>query len=147
MMEAQEMDSEAVSSPQKSGNILVSILAVFAGFVFAAVTSVGTDVALHKAGIAPDLSEHWPDKLLAVATLYRTIYGVISSWITARLAPKSPMGHALIGGAIGTALAIAGVIVNMQKHMGADWYPIALAILAMPTAWLGGKLRLMQLDK
>jgi hypothetical protein len=141
------MDSEAVSSPQESGNIFVSILAVLAGFVFGAVTSVGTDVGLHKAGIAPALTDHWPDKLLAVATIYRTIYGVLSSWITARLAPKSPMGHALIGGAIGTALGIAGVAVNMQKHMGANWYPIALAILTMPTAWVGGKLRLMQLRK
>ena len=141
------MDSETASSPQESGNIFVSILAVLAGFVFGAVTSVGTDVGLHKAGIAPSLREHWPDKLLAVATIYRTIYGVLSSWITARLVPKSPMGHALIGGAIGTALGIAGVVVNMQKHMGASWYPIALAILTMPTAWLGGKLRLLQLGK
>jgi hypothetical protein len=141
------MDSEAVSSPRKAGNIFVSILAVLAGFVFAAVTSVGTDIALHKAGIAPDLSERWPDKLLAAATIYRTIYGVMSSWITARLAPKSPMGHALIGGAIGTAIGIAGIIVNMQTHLGPNWYPIALAILTMPTAWLGGKLRLMQLGK
>jgi hypothetical protein len=141
------MNSEAVSSPQKSGNVFASILAVLAGFVFSAVTSVGTDVGLYKAGIAPALTDHWPDKLLAVATIYRTIYGVLSSWITARLAPKSPMGHALIGGAIGTALGIAGVVVNMQKHMGANWYPIALALLTMPTAWLGGKLRLMQLEK
>lgn len=141
------MDAEAANSPQKSANIFLSILAVLAGFVFSAVTSVGTDVGLHKAGITPALTEHWPDKLLALATVYRAIYGVLSSWITARLAPKSPMGHALIGGAIGTALGIAGVVVNMQKHMGASWYPIALAILTMPTAWLGGKLRLMQLGK
>ena len=141
------MDSESASSPQKSGNILLSILAVFAGFVVSAVTSVGTDVGLHRAGIVPALTEHWPDKLLALATIYRTIYGVLSSWITARLAPKSPMGHALIGGAIGTALGIAGVVVNLQKHLGANWYPIALAVLTMPTAWLGGKLRLMQLGK
>ena len=65
--------------------------------------------------------------------------------MTARLAPKSPMGHALIGGAIGTALGIAGVAVNLVKHLGSDWYPIALVLLTMPTAWLGGKLRMMQL--
>ena len=141
------MDSTAENSHQKSGNILLSILAVFAGFVFSAAASVGTDVAMGKAGLAPSLSEHWPDKLLAVATVYRTIYGVLSSWITARLAPKAPMGHALIGGAIGTALGIVGVVVNMQKHMGADWYPIVLVILTMPAAWLGGKLRLMQMGK
>jgi len=59
---------------------------MLAGCVFKAVISVGTDVRLHKVGITPALTEHWPDKLLAVATFYRTIYGVLSSWITARLA-------------------------------------------------------------
>ena len=141
------MSPETATPQIEKGNILLSILAVFAGFVFAAATSIGTDIGLHKAGIVPGLDEHWPDKLLGLATVYRTVYGVMSSWLTARLAPKAPMGHALIGGAIGTALGIAGVIVNMQKHMGADWYPIALAILAMPTAWFGGKLRLLQLGK
>jgi hypothetical protein len=57
------------------------------------------------------------------------------------------MGHALIGGAIGTALGIAGVVVNLVKHLGSDWYPIALVLLTMPTAWLGGKMRMMQLGK
>jgi hypothetical protein len=141
------MDSETAVPQQLNGNVFLSFLAILAGFVFAAVTSVGTDIGLHKAGIAPSLSERWPDKLLGLATVYRGLYGVISSWITARLAPKSPMGHALIGGAIGTALGIAGVVVNMQKRVGADWYPVALVLITMPTAWLGGKLRLMQLGK
>jgi len=140
--------SEAASTPQqKAETIFRSILAVLAGFVVAAVTSVGTDAGMHKSGFAPALTEHWPDKLLAIATIYRAIYGVLSSWVTARLAPKSPMGHALIGGAVGTALGIAGVVVNLVKHLGSDWYPIALVLLTMPTAWLGGKLRMMQLGK
>jgi hypothetical protein len=141
------MASEIATPQQESGNIFGSILAVLAGFVFGAVTSVGTDVGMHKAGFAPALTEHWPDKLLAIATIYRAIYGVMSSWVTARLAPKSPMGHVLIGGAIGMALGIAGVVVNLVKHLGANWYPIALVLITMPTAWLGGKLRLMQLGK
>ena len=141
------MASETATPQPKTGNIFGSILAVLAGFVFGAVASIGTDVGMHKAGFAPPLEEHWPDKVLAMATVYRAIYGVLSSWLTARLAPNSPMRHALIGGAIATALGIAGVVVNLVMHMGADWYAIALVLIAMPTAWLGGKLRLMQLGK
>jgi hypothetical protein len=55
------------------------------------------------------------------------------------------MTHALIGGAIGTVLALAGAIATWNMPLGPHWYPIALVVLALPTAWVGGKLRLMQL--
>jgi hypothetical protein len=128
-------------------NILKSIGAVLAGAVVGVVLSVGTDEALRAAGIFTPLGLPMSDALLLLATVYRTVYGVLGSYVTARLAPHRPMMHALILGAIGLAASIAGVVVawNRVAEFGPHWYPLALVVLAMPQSWLGGKLRVMQL--
>ncbi len=38
------------------------------------------------------------DGPLLLATVYRTVCGVVGSYIIARLAPDRPMQHALVGG-------------------------------------------------
>jgi hypothetical protein len=129
-------------SPQ---NILRSIGALFAGFVVNVALSLGTDVMLHAIGITPALGQPQTDSQLLLATVYRTFYGVVSSFVVARLAPNRPMGHALLGGAIGMALASAGAVVTWNRGLGPHWYPLALIITALPCAWVGGKLRLMQM--
>jgi hypothetical protein len=128
-------------------NILKSIGAVLAGAVVGVVLSIGTDAALRAAGIFTPLGLPMSDALLLLATVYRTVYGVLGSYVTARLAPNRPMGHALILGAIGLAASIAGLVVawNRVAEFGPHWYPLALVVLAMPQSWLGGKLRVMQL--
>ena len=87
------------------------------------------------------------DGALLLATVYRTVYGVLGSYLTARLAPSRPMGHAMAGGAIGLAVSILGAAVTWNKGpaFGPHWYPLALVVLALPTAWVGGKLRVGQL--
>jgi hypothetical protein len=87
------------------------------------------------------------DGALLLATGYRTVYGVLGSYIIARLAPDRPMEHALVGGVIGLAVSIVGAAVTWNKGpaFGPHWYPLALVVLAMPQAWAGGKLRVMQL--
>ena len=84
------------------------------------------------------------DALFALATAYRTIFGVLGAYITARLAPSRPMMHALI---LGAAAAAAGAIAMWDKMpaIGPKWYALVLIVLGLPTAWLGGKLPLMQL--
>lgn len=124
-----------------------SVLALLAGFVVAIVLSIGTDFGLQVLGLAPRLGNPWPNQLLLLATLYRSVYGVISSYVVARLAPNRPMGHALVGGAVGVVVSILGAVAAWNSNLGPHWYPIALVVLAMPTAWIGGKLRLMQLQK
>jgi hypothetical protein len=128
-------------------NILKSVGAVLAGVVVGVVLSIGTDSALRAAGIFTPLGQPMSDALLLLATVYRTIYGVLGSYVTARLAPNRPMMHALILGAIGLAVSIAGVVMawNRVAEFGPRWYPLALVVLAMPQSWLGAKLRLMQL--
>jgi hypothetical protein len=116
-----------------------------AGFVAVVVLSLGTDWALHAAGVFPALGQKMSDALFVLATVYRTLYGVVGSFVTARLAPDRPMGHALVGGLIGVAMSTLGAVVTWNKDLGPHWYPLALIVTAMPTAWLGGKLRVMQL--
>ena len=130
-------------------NILKSIAALLAGFVVVVVLSLGTDVVLHALQVYPPWGASMVgfEGTLLLAAIYRTIFGVIGSYITARLAPDRPMGHALVGGIIGLVLSIAGAAVTWNKGpaFGPHWYPLALIVLALPQAWLGGKIRVMQL--
>jgi hypothetical protein len=132
----------ATESPRRIGR---SIVALLAGFVAVVVLSLGTDLALHAAGIFPALGQTMSHGLFALATVYRTLYGIVGGYVTARVAPDRPMGHALVGGLIGLALSILGAVVTWNKDLGPHWYPLALIATVMPAAWLGGKLRIMRL--
>ena len=134
-----------MNEKQPARSIGRSIGALFAGFVVVLVLSLGTDLALHAAGIFPPLGQIMSNPLFLLATVYRTVYAVLGSYITARLAPDRPMGHALLGGGIGLVLAVVGAVVTWNKDLGPHWYPLALIVTALPCAWVGGKLRLMQL--
>jgi hypothetical protein len=135
------------SNPQR--RIGRSIGAVLAGIVVGVVLSLGTDIVLHVIGVFPPWGASMVgfDGALLLATAYRTVYGVAASYIIARLAPDRPMLHALVGGFVGLAVSIFGAAVTWNKGpaFGPHWYPLVLIVLAMPQAWAGGKLRLMQL--
>jgi hypothetical protein len=139
------MSNGVVQTSAPTRRIGRSILALLAGFLVAVVLSLATDLLLHQFGFYPSLGQPTDSSQLAVATLYRSLYGILSAWVTARLAPYNPMGHALIGGAIGTVIALVGAIATWNLNLGPHWYSIALVVLALPTAWIGGKLRLMQI--
>ena len=82
----------------------------------------------------------WDHRLNALALSYRLVYGVIGSYLTARVAPYAPMRHAMIGAAIGFVLSTLGAIAAIEMQLGPAWYPITLALSALPTGWLGGRL-------
>lgn len=132
--------------PQRIGR---SIGAVLTGILAAIIVTLSTDLVLHATGVFPPWGNSMVgyDGALLLATAYRTVYGVAGSYLTARLAPDRPMQHALVGGVIGLALSIVGAAVtwNRGPAFGPHWYPLALVVLALPTAWAGGKLRLRQL--
>jgi hypothetical protein len=103
-----------------------NILAVLVGMVVAVALTLATDEMLHRIGVFPPWGASMVgyEGALLLATVYRTVYGVLSSYITARLAPSRPWGPAF----------------------GPHWYPLALVVLALPTAWVGGKLGVNQLS-
>jgi hypothetical protein len=128
-----------------------SIGALLAG-IFAGITlSLGTDVLLHATHVFPPWGASLVgyDAALLLATIYRSIYGVAASYITARLAPNRPMLHAMVLGILGLVVTILGAIATWNKGpaFGSHWYPIALIVLALPTAWVGGRIRLAQLGR
>ena len=128
-------------SPQR---MLRSIGALFAGFVVNVALSLGTDVGLHAMGFLPALGQPETNRQLLLAAAYRSLFAVISSYVVARLAPNRPMQHALLGGAIGMAIGTLGAIATWNRGFGPHWYPLSLIVMALPTAWAGGKIWLLQ---
>ncbi len=123
-------------------NVLKSTGAVLAGIATGAILSIGTDMLLQNLGIFPSFEDPalFTAGMLIAATAYRSVFNVGGSCITAALAPRNPMRHSMILGAIGALASIAGAIAMRDKSATAPWYPIALIVLALPCAWLGGKL-------
>lgn len=121
---------------------LQSFAAVLAGMLAVVLPSVGTDSALNALGFFPPPGQPSGSGLLLVATLYRTVYGVIGGFVAAALAPYRSMAHALLLGMIGLVMSTLGVVATWGQEAiyGPAWYPIALAVLALPQAWGGGKL-------
>jgi hypothetical protein len=126
--------------------ILQGIGAVGAGALAIVFLSIGTDLVMNKTGVFPALGQPMSDRLLMVALAYRTVYGVAASYLAARLAPDRPMQYSLTLGVIGLAVSILGAVATwgQEPAVGHEWYPLALVALAIPTAWLGGQLRVMQ---
>jgi hypothetical protein len=138
-----------MSGPQPPRQLGRSFLALVTGIIVGIVLSLGTDVLLHVVGLWPSLGQPMTSPMLLLATGYRTVYGVISSYITARLAPHTPMTHALALGMMGFFVNLIGAVTTWNKvpSLGPHWYPVALTLLAIPTAWLGGMLRERQLTR
>jgi len=60
------------------------------------------------------------------------------------LVPGTNVGYpALVLGVIGVVLSLIGTIAtwNRGPEFGPKWYPLALIVTAIPTAWIGGKLK------
>ena len=122
-------------------NILKSIGAVIAGLFFIFLTHNGTDLILESLGIFTPITERFETTWMVVTALvYRILFSIAGCYVTAWLAPSKPMLHAMILGTIGLVLSTAAAIVLIPRDLGPAWYPIALAVSALPCAWIGGKL-------
>ena len=82
-------------------HLLRSTGAILAGFLFVVVTSILTDFILSKTGIMKEPFHANPSWFIGLVILYRCLYGVMGSYLTAKLAPGKPMQHAMTGGLIG----------------------------------------------
>jgi hypothetical protein len=125
-------------------NILKSIGAIVAGFIFIGVTHSATDAILENTGVLPKDNLYVSTSVILFVILYRAVFSVIGCYLTAKLAPKNPMKHALILGGIGTLLSAAGAVVTADMNLGPAWYAWSLVVIAIPVAWLGGKLYMMR---
>jgi hypothetical protein len=115
--------------------------AVLAGFVTVFVLSIGTDQILHMLKVYPPWGQPMSYPLFMLATGYRVVYTVLGGYVTARLAPHAPMRHVLVLGVIGLVFGVVGVVVAItHRELGPLWYPIAIALTALPCTWVGGLL-------
>ena len=122
-------------------NILKSIGAVIAGLFFIFLTHNGTDFILESLGIFTPITERFETTWMVVTALvYRILFSIAGCFVTAWLAPSKPLLHAMILGTIGFILSTIAAIVLIPRDLGPAWYPIALAVSALPCAWIGGKL-------
>jgi hypothetical protein len=129
----------ATSTRRRPRRVLRSVGAVAAGLVSIFAVTTAVDALMHATGAFPPVdAPPMSSALFLLAFAYRFVIDVAGSWLTARLAPVRPMRHALVLGAIGLVLSIAGAIAMWDA--GPAWYPIALAASALPCAWLGGRL-------
>ena len=130
--------SNEMSSGRRIGR---SVLAIIIALVANVALSLGADQFFHIV----EVYQPWGvpmveagDNLLALS--YRVVFGVLSGYIAARLAPYAPMRHAIILGVVGVILSLLGLFAATQADLGPIWYPALLVIVALPCAWVGGKL-------
>lgn len=121
--------------------ILRSFVAILGGMAFIFLTHSGTDLILESLGVftPPDQGFHTP-WMVVTAFIYRTIYSVGGCYVAGRFAPSRPMLHAMILGVIGLVLGGLAAILVIPMNLSPAWYPIALAAVAVPCGWLGGRL-------
>ncbi len=124
-----------------------SILAVVTGLLVIIVVTTLVDIVLHATGVFPPIDQPITDRLALLAVSYRIVISVAGAYLTARLAPDKPMKHALILGVVGTVLGLVGAAATWNRGLGPRWYPLSLAVLAIPQCWVGGKLYVMRSGK
>lgn len=123
-----------------SRRFLRSTAAVGVGFLSVAVFSLVTDQVLHVLGVYPPWGEPMYDTgLNFLALSYRILYTILGGYITAALAPHTPMRHVMVVAVLGFLAGTAGAVAAIRiGNLGPNWYPIALAITGFPCVWLGG---------
>ena len=102
-------------------------------------THTGTDAMLESIGILPKGNLFVDAKLILLVIFYRAIWSFIGCYIAALLAPRNPLRHSIILGAIGVALSTVGAIANTKMHLGPNWYAWTLVAISLPISWLAGK--------
>ncbi len=119
-------------------NIFKSIGAVIAGFIIGSIITVAADYGMSSAGIMDmnDFKQN-PTWVVVIVTAYRFAFGIIACFFTAKFAPSNPLTHSMALGVIGTILSVAGAFVMWDQAVA--WYNIANILMALPSAWLGGK--------
>ena len=119
--------------------------AVLAGLATNAVLASATDMLLVATAVFPSLRDFgnpasFSDSMLALALAYRTLYGVLGCYITARLAPVRPMAHAVALGCVGIVIGVVGAAATWDTWT--HWYSLAIIAVTLPSSWLGARIRL-----
>lgn len=135
------MEEETSGVTKDKSQLGRSIMAIGAGVILNVALAYVVDEVLHRLDVYPPWGEPMYDRIdNALALSYRLPIAVLGAAVTARLAPSSPMRHALILGGIGAVLALLGAFAAATMKLGPIWYPVTLAVTALPCAWAGARL-------
>jgi hypothetical protein len=115
-----------------------SVWAVLAGLLVIIILSVAFDTILKLMEILPWDHLFVSTGLILFVIFYRAVFSLAGCYLTAKLAPRNPMKHALILGGIGVIVSAIGTV--LAADLGPVWYGWTLAAISLPIAWLGGKL-------
>ncbi len=124
-----------------------SVLAIAVGFFFIAALSLGADAVMMRlipGAYGPGGAVTSPGVLVAIMA-YVAAFAVAGSYLAARLAPSHPMRHALILGVLGLLVNIGGAIAMWDT--APSWFHGISILLVMPYAWLGGRLREVEIAR
>jgi hypothetical protein len=116
-----------------------SILALLAGFVSEPLLVIAADWVygrIHPGVISPEGLVY--GSAAVIVLIYVQIINAISGYITGSIAPKNPVGHALILGIIGFALCV--FVSTRHWHVEPHWYLLGGIVFAIPSTTLGGYL-------
>lgn len=126
--------------------IVRSVLAIVAGFLLIGALAFGTGAALQSAGMVPPAGEPMTAITpVLMEALYVAVFAIAGCWLAAWLAPDRPMRHALILGLLGLAFNLMGAVATWGQRPA--WSVVLNLALVMPYAWMGGRLREMQLER
>ncbi|MBX5461039.1 MAG: hypothetical protein IRZ28_08115 [Steroidobacteraceae bacterium] len=127
--------------------LLRSLIAVGAGFFATAVLSLGGDLTFsHLAPHAFDGNGRpSTDEAYAIIAAYTALFGFAGGYIAARIASRRHVAHAVASGLL--TLAISGVVAFFMWDATPAWYNVTNLLLILPVAFLGGKLRELQLAR
>jgi hypothetical protein len=122
------------AAPRRPGR---TVWAVVAGILFNFVLSTATDAVFHATDVYPPMGQPmWDNGLLALALSYRLVYGFLGMYLTAVLAPYGVVRLLWITAGIGLVLGGIGAVFAIRANFGPAWYPVALMLSAIPTAWI-----------
>lgn len=118
--------------------VLKSIGAVLAWFILIFALTPVTDILVQKAGFMTlEPVDANPRRVFVVVILYRCIYYAAWGYLTARLAPSKPMGHALIVWVI--VFILTGIWTIMYWGVWPARYPVLVTLTSIPAVYLGAK--------
>lgn len=137
------MNTATLPAPVTRSLRFRGVLAVAAGLIANVILSTATDFLMVGIGVFPPLTEFgrpesFTDSMLLLALVYRTAFGVLGCWLTARLAPRRPMAHALALGTLGFVIGVVGAVATWGTWT--SWYSLAIIAVTLPSAWLGARL-------
>ena len=120
-----------------------SIVAVVCGFLITVVLALGADGVL--VSLVSSFTENGKTEnlsLLVLMLVYTLAFFAVGGYVTALVAKRAELKHALALGVLGLALSIFATVQNAETMP--LWWQIISLILIVPFVILGGYLRIIQ---